>query len=124
VLLSELSYPKDQFNINTDLKFGRFTIGHTLRWISGMYLNTFEDYNSVNGEPPQNPDYAEIAKYPAVTYNDVRFDLEMTDRFNFYGGVTNIGDVDPPYGLTGVGEGSGIYDNRGRFFYAGFRARF
>ena len=124
VLLGELSYPKDQFNINTDLKFGRFTIGHTLRWISGMYLNTFEDYNSVNGEPPQNPDYAEIAKYPAVTYNDVRFDLEMTDRFNFYGGVTNIGDVDPPYGLTGVGEGSGIYDNRGRFFYAGFRARF
>lgn len=124
VLTDELSYPSDRFNIATNLKFGALTIGHTLRWIDSMYLNTWEDYNGVNGQPPQNLDYAPIEKYPTVTYNDVRFDLEVSDRFNFYGGVTNIGDVNPPYGLTGIGLGSGIYDNRGRFFYTGLTAKF
>jgi len=124
VLTDELNYPSDAFNISTDLKFGKFTIGHTLRWLDGMYLNTWEDYNAVNGQPPQNPDYAPIKKYPAVTYNDIRASYDVTEKFNFYGGVTNIGDVNPPYGLTGVGLGSGIYDNRGRFFYMGATAKF
>lgn len=124
VLTDELGYPSDRFNIATNLKFGALTIGHTLRWIDGMYLNTWEDYNGVNGQPAQNLDYAPIEKYPSVTYNDVRFDLEISNRFNFYGGVTNVGDVNPPYGLTGIGTGSGIYDNRGRFFYTGLTAKF
>lgn len=124
VLTDELSYPSDGFNIETNLKFGKFTIGHTLRWLDGMYLNTWEDYNGVNGLPPQNPDYAPIVKYPSVTYNDVRASYDVTEKFNFYGGVTNVGDVKPPYGLTGIGAGSGVYDNRGRFFYMGATAKF
>lgn len=124
VLTSELSYPKDQVIAFTDLRFGNFTLGHTIRWIDGMYLNTFEDYNSVNGQPPQNPDYATIRKYPSVVYNDIRFGLDVEDNFTLDFGVNNVGDVKPPYGLTGITTGSGIYDNRGRFFYAGFRARF
>jgi outer membrane receptor protein involved in Fe transport len=124
VLNDELGNPSDAFNISTDLKFGKFTLGHTLRWLDGMYLNTWEDYNGVNGQPAQNPDYADIIKYPSVTYNDVRASYDVTEKFNFYGGVTNVGDVKPPYGLTGVGAGSGIYDNRGRFFYMGATAKF
>jgi outer membrane receptor protein involved in Fe transport len=124
VITDELGTPSDRFNISTNLKFGAFTIGHTLRWIDGMYLNTWEDYNGVNGEPPQNADYAPIKKYPTVTYNDIRFSLDVNDQFNFYGGATNLGDVKPPYGLTGIGLGSGIYDNRGRFIYMGLTAKF
>jgi hypothetical protein len=36
----------------------------------------------------------------------------------------------PPFGFTGIGAGpagvgtTGIYDNRGRFFYTGMRVRF
>jgi hypothetical protein len=30
----------------------------------------------------------------------------------------------PPFGLTGVGGGSGIYDIRGRYGYAGVTAKF
>jgi outer membrane receptor protein involved in Fe transport len=129
VITDELGSPSDRFNISTNLKFGNFTIGHSLRWIDKMYLNTWEDYNGVNGLPPQNLDYAPIQKYPSVTYNDVRFGLDVSDMFNFYGGVTNVGDVDPPYGLTGVGVSnigttSAIYDNRGRFIYMGLTAKF
>ena len=48
----------------------------------------------------------------------------MNDKFNAYIGVDNIADRLPPYGLTGIGGGSGIYNNIGRFFYAGAVAKF
>jgi len=38
--------------------------------------------------------------------------------------VDNIANKMPPFGLTGVGGGSGIYDNRGRYFYTGLVAKF
>lgn len=124
VLVGELGDPEDNFNISTDLKLGPVTLGHTFRYIGRQYLNTWEDYNGVNGQPAQNIDYAEIRQYPSMTYHDIRFDLEVNDQFNFYGGITNVGDAKPPYGATGVGSGSGIWDNRGRFFYAGAVAKF
>ncbi|MES2289640.1 MAG: TonB-dependent receptor [Pseudomonadota bacterium] len=124
VLLNELGDPEDQFNLSADLKIHKLTLGYSFRWIGPMYLNTYEDYNSVNGGPPQNVDYADIVKYPIVTYSDVRFDYDINNRFNFYGGINNLFDTMPPYGLTGVGAGSAIYDNRGRFMYMGFKAKF
>ncbi|QNQ07849.1 TonB-dependent receptor domain-containing protein [Sphingomonas alpina] len=124
VITDELGDPSDAFNISTDLKFGKFTIGHTFRWLDKMYLNTWEDYNSVNGGPPQNPDYASLERYPVTTYNDVRVGFDVNDKFKIDLGINNVGDTKPPYGLTGVGAGSGIYDNRGRFFYTGVTAKF
>ena len=123
-ILGELGDPQDQFNISTDLKLGKVTLGYSFRWIGKMYLNTFEDYNALNGLPPQNVDYAEIVKYPVVTYSDIRASYDLTARFNLYGGINNVADQQPPYGLTGVGAGSAIYDNRGRFMYVGVTAKF
>ena len=37
-----------------------------------------------------------------------------------YGGIDDIANKKPPLGATGIGGGSGIYRNIGRFFYAGF----
>jgi len=39
-------------------------------------------------------------------------------------GVDNLANRIPPFGLTGAGGGSGIYESRGRFFYAGFKIGF
>ena len=38
--------------------------------------------------------------------------------------ASTMSDRDPPFGLTGAGDGSGIYSNPGRFFYAGAIAKF
>ena len=124
VFVDELGDPKDQVNVNLNLKTGKLVLGYQARWIGKMYLNTYEDYNSVNGDPPQNEDYAEIEKYPSVFYHDIRVGLDATERFNFYLGVDNVTNRMPPYGLTGIGAGSGIYDNRGRYFYTGIVAKF
>jgi outer membrane receptor protein involved in Fe transport len=46
--------------------------------------------------------------------------FSLKDRYQFYLGVDNLFDRMPPLRLTGAGEGSGIYNGIGRFFYAGF----
>lgn len=122
--LDELADPSDQVNFNASLKIGKVTLGYEMRWIDSMYLNTYEDYNALNGLPPQNADYAPIRKYPDVFYHDLRLGLEVNEKFNTYLGVDNLTNTQPPYGLTGVGGGSGIYDVRGQYFYAGVEIKF
>ncbi len=122
--LNELADPSDEVSFNAGLEFGKVTVGYKLRWIDKMYLNTWEDYNPLNGQGPQNADYAPIKKYPDVFYHDIRVGLDVNDQFNVYLGVDNITNRQPPYGLTGVGGGSGIYDVRGRYGYAGVVAKF
>lgn len=124
VLVNELGDPGDAYNLSADFKIGKLSLGYSFRFLGAMYLNTYEDYNSVNSLPPQNVDYADVVKYPAVTYHDVRFGYDISNRFNIYGGVNNITDKAPPFGLTGVGGQSAIYDNRGRFMYLGVTAKF
>lgn len=124
VSVNVLGDPKDQVNVDMSLKTGKWQLGYRNRWIGRMYLNTYEDYNSVNGLPPQNADYALIKFYPTMMYHDVRVGYDITPRINLYLGVDNLGDKLPPYGLTGVGGGSAIYDNRGRYYYTGVVAKF
>lgn len=122
--MDELNDPSDEVNLNATFQTGKFKLGYNLRWIDGMYLNTYEDYNSLNGLPPQNTDYAPIKKYPDVFYHDIKGTVELNKDFQFYVGVDNVFDKMPPYGLTGVGGGSGIYPNLGRYFYTGITANF
>ena len=123
-ILSELGDPQNEVNINADVRIGKVTFGYQMRWIDAMYLNTYEDFNSLQGRAPENADYADLAKYPAVSYHDIRLSFDADEKFNVYLGIDNVGDRKPPYGLTGVGEGSGIYDVRGRYFYLGFLTKF
>ena len=124
IILQELGDPKNQVNINASAKVGAFTVGYQMRWIDKMFINTAEDYIGVNGQPPQNADYASVKYYPDVFYHDARVEFGATERFNIYLGVDNIADRKPPFGLTGIGAGSAIYDNRGRYIYTGVRATF
>jgi len=91
-----------------------------------MYLSgaAAENYQSVNGLPPQNADYAEVERYKAVLYHNVRVNYDVSSRFSIYLGADNITNRLPPYGLSGVNDGGGIYDNRGRFLYTGVVAKF
>ncbi len=123
-ILGELGDPKNQVNVNVSAKYKSVTVGYQFRWIDKMYLNTYEDFNELNGLPPQNLDYASVQKYPSVAYIDLRAQVDISDGFNFYAGVDNVFNRKPPFGVTGVGAGSGIYDNRGQYFYAGIVAKF
>lgn len=130
-LLGELGYPNNEFQLDTDLKVGPVTFGYRLHYIGPMYLNNYEDFNSLQGRPAQNADYADIKMYSAVAYHAIRFQYDIDNlggfakSYQFYAGVDNLLDQHPPFGNTGTATaGAGIYDVRGRNFYAGFRARF
>jgi outer membrane receptor protein involved in Fe transport len=123
-LLTELGDPQDQVNWNLELQSGPVTLGYQMRYIGKQVVNFYEDFFSVQGRPPQNEDWADIRFYPSVMYHDARIAFEPIDDFEFYAGVDNITNRQPPFGLTGIGAGSSIYDIRGRFFYAGAIAKF
>jgi outer membrane receptor protein involved in Fe transport len=120
----ELGDPRDSFNWNTSLQHGPFTLGYQMRYISHMYLDTYEDVNSVQGRPPENADYADRTFYPARFYHDVRLAYDVGPKYNVYIGADNVTNTKPPLGLTGIGAGSAIYDVRGRFYYVGVVAKF
>lgn len=129
-VLLELGDPEDALNLNADLKLGAVTVGYELRYIGRMVLNQYEDVFSLQGRPPQNPDYAARRYYPSVFYHDVRVSYDFNDALNAYVGVDNVADKVPPLGLTGQNTGaggignSGIYEARGRFIFAGARYNF
>ena len=122
----ELGDPQDAFNWNTSLKTGRFTFGYQMRYLSKMLLNTaaYEFFFEKQGREPEDPDWAEQKFYPSVFYHDIRASFDATDRFNMYLGIDDVTNRKPPLGATSIGQGSGIYRNIGRFFFAGVVAKF
>ena len=123
-ILSELGTPQDEFLWNIDLATGPLTLGYSLRYIGKQVTNAYEDFFSLQGRPPQDADWADTIWYPSVVYHDVRVGYDVNDDYNFYLGVDNVANKKPPFGLTGTGDGSGIYSTRGRFFYAGVTTKF
>jgi outer membrane receptor protein involved in Fe transport len=125
-ILMELGDPQDRFNWNTTLKHGKFTFGYQMRYIGKMLLNgaRYEFFFTKQGRPPQDSDWADRKFYPSLFYHDIRAAVDVTPRFNFYVGIDNVTNRKPPLGATGIGGGTGIYENTGRFFYGGVVAKF
>lgn len=124
VIAGELNDPVDELLIRTNLTSGKANFTYTLRYIGKQFIGTFESLNSTNGLPPTNADQFADPFYPEVVYHNLRVGFNVSSGTEFYVGVDNVMNKAPPLGLTGIGAGSGIYDNRGRFLYSGFRARF
>lgn len=124
--LSSLGTPKHNATVNVGLKTGPFVFSYKLRYLSSMTNGPYANYYSVQGRPPTNPNAFpdQYKLYPAISYHDVRAELDVGKNYNFYLGADNLFDQLPPFGLTGAGGGSGIYPNVGRFYYAGVSAKF
>ena len=129
-VLSEAGTPKDRLTANVDATYGKFTFGYQFRWVGKQVFGAAENTYSVNGEDPQNPDYSDPRFYGNVFYHDIRGEYAVNDQFAIYGGVDNLTNRFGPFGSTGIGASSdnvgntGLFDNKGRSFYAGVRAKF
>jgi outer membrane receptor protein involved in Fe transport len=123
-VLLELGDPENAFNWNTNFESGKLKFGYQLRYIGRQFINLAEDVSQVGDRPPQNRDYASKKYYHGLFYHDVRAAMDVTETVNAYVGVDNVADRVPPLGLTGTGGGSGIYESRGRYFYAGVKLSF
>ncbi len=118
---SELGDPTFAANFSVDYEIGDFTLGYDVRYVGRQLIQAFEAEFEFNGEPATNPLAFGQRYYGDVFYQDIRLNWEVEERFNFFAGVDNLLDELPPLGLSGAGAGSGIFDNFGRTFFAGFR---
>ena len=123
-ILSELGDPQDAFNWQSSLQHGKLTVGYKMRYIGKMLTGNYEDFFSLQGRPPENADVNDIKYFPSRFYHDVRLGLDFTKKINVYIGADNVTNTKPPLSTTGITGGSAIYDNRGRYFYAGFVAKY
>ncbi|MFL6759685.1 TonB-dependent receptor domain-containing protein [Sphingomonas sp.] len=150
-ILGELGDPQDEARFDADLKIGQVTLGYQAHFIGPMWVDLFEDWNplpaacpagqttpGIGGCPPNNADFADVQKYPAMSYHSVRFQWDTgpalrLKNIQVYGGVDNIFDKHPPFNLPPggslasdriTGGQTAIYDARGRNFYAGIKLRY
>jgi len=122
----ELGDPIYAFNASADYTYKNFTLGYQVRYIGKQSITDWEAQHTTYGVPPLDLYYADRIYYPAVFYHNIRFSVDVDNGFTFYGGVDNLTDRMPPLGVLGtgsLGDGDAIYDNTGRFFYAGIRVK-
>ncbi len=129
--LDEVGDPKDAFNWNFGFGLGRWKFDYQLRFIGKQAIatNAIENLTTYQGRPPQDADYAADNFYPSVFYHNIKLGADINDHFNVYAGIDNLFDKDVPFNQTGSGTTANgaatrIFDNRGRFFYAGIVANF
>jgi outer membrane receptor protein involved in Fe transport len=122
--LGELGDPVFSGTLIAGYGIGPFDLRWTMRYIGSMTDFAYEDTHTVQGRPPENPDIADRINTGSVMYHDVRLGYTLKNQYEFYLGVDNLFDRQAPLRLTGAGEGSGIYNGIGRFFYAGFTVDF
>ncbi len=123
-LVSTLGDPEWQFNLRAAISYKDFTFTYEGRFLDRQLIDSFETTNSFQGRPPENVDLRPTPFYPEIFYSDIRLQWEIQDKYEFYFGVDNVFNRLPPFGLTGVGAGSNIYNNTGRNFFAGVSLNF
>jgi outer membrane receptor protein involved in Fe transport len=133
--LLELGDPRWKASTNVTYGFGRIDLHYSMTYFSKMATGAIENIQSVQGRPPQNPDFTFPKFFPAAMYHNLRVDFSVPhngkkDALDFYVGVDNIFDKLPPLGLLGNGgsaqNGIGIdpYDPIGRYMFGGVTVDF
>ncbi len=115
-------------SFNANLDFGSFNFGYNMRYVGKMVTSglAWETFFPHQDRTPTNPDARPFAQYKAQTYHNIRAGFDINENFEFYTGVDNLFNNLPPYDTVGNGSiaGDSIYPNTGRFYYAGFQAKF
>jgi outer membrane receptor protein involved in Fe transport len=124
-----LGQPVYKFQASIDYTHSKLTLGYTLNYVGKQAITDYDTQHAVANDPgsPFDPFYADRVNYPHAIYHAVRASLEVNDHFSLYGGVDNLTDKMPPFGLFGNGssnfQGDATYDNTGRFMYMGVRVK-
>ena len=143
---SELGDPEWAASVSANYDFGNFDITYSMRFLGEQTIGGYEAQNPYIGRcpasgvtgssgrtcttgdlvtlDPSNADQFPVAYFNAQTYHNLRANWDVEgNKFNFYVGVDNIFDNDPPFGQLGTAGGD-PYDTFGRYYYAGFKANF
>jgi iron complex outermembrane recepter protein len=111
----EIGSPKWLFNTRTTYTNGPFTFSWQLRYVGKGEFNIQD--NPVETTDPQG--------FGATTYSDVQARMKVSDQFTAYFGVNNLFDNQPPRGSRqSTATATVLFDQVGRYLYAGIEAKF
>jgi outer membrane receptor protein involved in Fe transport len=107
-------------NVTTLIGSGPFDLRYSINYIGETYTAAVTNFEAFQGRPATNPDARAPNElfYPDTFYHNLRLAIRPDEKFQFYVGVDNVFDTQPPFGLQG-NEGGVPFDNIGRYFYAG-----
>jgi outer membrane receptor protein involved in Fe transport len=113
----EVGVPDIKANFNTTYTLDDMMFSYTARYI-----------HSVNVENDQIENFGTI---PSYVYHNLHARYFLGDNYEFYAGVDNILDKEPPFlgqgtpgDVTGTNTAADVYDVLGRYYYAGFKVNF
>jgi outer membrane receptor protein involved in Fe transport len=118
------------FKHKASARFTYATGGASISWQTN-YLGKIRD--TLGDDPFGDPALEELNRVGDKFYHDVQFRQRVGDnnRFEFYVGVDNLLDQDPPFlpsgfssSITGTETAADTYDPFGRRYYAGVQVRF
>ena len=113
----ELGDPEWVVNTNITWNWQGWTLNYELRFISSQLLVE-------NEELAADPDIQSPLFTGRDFFHDIQVRYQLHEQLELYAGINNIGDNNPPFGLSGAGTDSAIFDTIGRFYYGGLVARF
>jgi iron complex outermembrane receptor protein len=125
----EINNPKDRAQVLLGVDTGTFGFTLSGQFIGASYLD--DQYRArfllADGSLPDK----DLFRIKSKFYTDLQLRWNVAEQFEFYAGVNNMFDTQPPpviTGLTGSVTGTetaaGTYDPIGRRFYSGFRLKF
>lgn len=119
----EINAPQDKFYLSLGYAIGDFNVAWNTTYIGESFLD--DAFLSGYDLAPESVGVG------SVTYHDLNVAYQPFDMAEFYVGVNNVFDQDPPpiiSGLpdssTGVETAASTYDPIGRRYYAGVRLKF
>jgi hypothetical protein len=112
-------------NVTTTIGSGPFDLRYSVNFIGETYTAPPSAFEPFQGNPASNTDSRADNErlFPDTFYHAIRLAIRTDERFQFYMGVDNVFDTQPPFGLLGTGGGD-PYDSTGRYFYAGATVNF
>ncbi len=123
LIIEDGRYTDPRFRLNTTVSWehGDWTTSLAARYINQSII-----------DPQASEERFDNDTVDARLYADVRVGYSFSENMSVFVGVNNLTDIDPPFtpityfgGQAPDGEGSaGLYDNIGRYFFTGVRAKF
>ena len=116
--VTSVTDPRWRAQFSTGYKIGGFRASWDMTYVDGNLRVSPASYNS-------NPGQASPVRNGSYTYHNLQLGYTIPDtKMDFYLGVDNVFDKNPPRNYFGADVGSAYYDNIGRFMYMGATYKF
>lgn len=118
----EVGYPENKWMLRASYENGPWGITFTNEYVGESYIDDQFLYSRFGDDTNVKDSYfAFDAKY----YSNVQVKYRLQDTYQFFAGINNLWDEQPPMILAGIpGNRNANYDVIGRFWYLGVRAEF